>query len=370
MSAKRFRARRARLEWLEPRQMLAGDVFVSVVDGNLVVEGDAQNNQVAITAGAEPGSLVIRGLDGTNIVRAAAETSPPTSEVVVTGVTGGARIGLGAGDDRLVLASVGFQRGVSIRMGEGNDSVAIGLRPTPEVAAEVVEPPMNGSVRIGGSLEISTGEGNDRVHVDQAGIGGQLNIETGAGNDGVRLGHQPPPVAAASTVATDANLEPEIAPVLRVMRATNINLGAGEDELAADAVMAAQGLTVNAGEGSDALHLNHVSSGGPLTLLGGAGNGADNIDLAHVRAGTAAILTGAGNDRVQIVDSAFRVLGVALESGDDTLTIGRTQAQWAFLLGGDGTDTFNNRGGNRFGHRFVRGFETVTNPETEPAPIV
>ena len=95
MAVSKFGRRRARIEALETRQLLAGDVMVGVVGGNLVVQGDELGNQVAITAGAEPGSYVVRGLDGTNIVQASGEAGegPAVHEVVVTGVTRGARIG-------------------------------------------------------------------------------------------------------------------------------------------------------------------------------------------------------------------------------------------------------------------------------------
>lgn len=367
MSARKFRARGTRIERLEARQMMAGDVLVNVVEGNLIVEGDAQGNQVAITAGPEPGSYLVRGLDGTNIVRPAADVASPAIEVVVKGVTGGARIALGAGDDRLALANASFRGGVSIRMGEGNDGVAIGLRPVVEAGSETPAP-SPGSVRIGGPLNISTGEGNDRVHLDQAGIGGPLNIETGGGNDAVRLGHQsPPPVELAADTGVDS--KPEIVPALRVMQAVNVNLGTGNDEFNADAVKTDQGMNVNAGEGSDALHIDQLWSSGPLTLIGGPGDGADNIDLAHARAAMAFINTGAGNDRVRILDSAFRVLGVALEDGDDTLAVGNTKAEWAFALGGEGLDTLRNLGGNRFGRRFVYGFETMVDAEPQPVTV-
>lgn len=354
MSKRKFCARGARMERLEYRQMMAGDVLVNVVDGNLIVEGDAAANQVAITAGPEPGSYLVRGLDGTNIRRPAAEVSPPLSETVVKGVTGSARIALGAGDDRLVLANVGFQGDVSIHMGEGNDGVAI------------MPPP--GSVRIGGALNVSTGEGNDRVHIDQGSVGGPLNIETGGGNDAVRLGHRSPVVEPTIALAlTDSDAT--VPPALRVMRGINVNLGSGNDEINADAVFAGNGVSVNAGEGSDAIRIDHLSSGSLLALSGGPGDDADKIEIAHARAGSALINTGGGNDHVRIVDSAFRVLGVLLDGGSDTLEIGRTKAEWVFALGGDGLDTLNNLGGNHFGRRFVHGFETLVNPEPAPAPV-
>lgn len=371
MSVRRFGGRHARLEALESRQLLAGDVLVSVVNGNLVVEGDELGNQVAITAGPEPGAYIVRGLDGTNIVQspAPAEGTPTVNEVIVTGVTDGARIGLGAGDDRLVLANLGFRGGVFIRMGEGNDEVAIGLQPATEPNPEIgslVQTDANGSVRIGGPLSIGTGEGNDRVHIDQANIGGQLHVETGLDDDVVRLGHPtPPPSEDPTALVTDSEMQSGTMPSLREARGVDIDLGAGHDEFFADAIKVNLGLSVNGGEGDDALLAHHAWVGGPLSLLGGGGDGADNVDLAHVRAGTAAVLTGAGRDHVRIVDSVFRVLGVALGEGDDRLDLRGNTAQWAVLLGGAGTDALHNMGGNRFKHRFVHGFEPLPTPADE-----
>lgn len=370
MSARTFGGRRARFESLELRQLLAGDVTVSVVEGNLVVEGDELANQIAITAGEVPGTYIVRGLDGTNVVHSptpTAETSP-VDEVVVTGVTGDARIGLGAGDDRLVVSNVGFRGGVLVRMGEGNDEVAIGLRPVPEANPESVstaEPEMSDFVRIRGALKIGTGEGDDKVHVDHAVIGGQLRVEAGRGEDVVRLGHADPPTPGDLTSATAV-----VRNVLRVDQGIDVELGAGRDQLFADAVLTGHGLLANGGEGEDALHTHHVRSGGPLVLLGGGGDSADTIDVARVRAGTALLATGDGNDHVRIVDSAFRVLGVALGNGDDSLRLRGNKAGWAFLLGGDGTDELHNVSGNRFGHHFDYGFESHADPSDEPDSIV
>jgi hypothetical protein len=108
--------------------------------------------------------------------------------------------------------------------------------------------------------------------------------------------------------------------------------------------------------------LHDARVGGALALLGGDGDGGDNVDLVHVRAGTASVHTGAGNDHVRIVDSAFRVLGVGLGEGDDSLDLGGNKAVWAYLRGGEGIDTLHLLGGNRFVHRVVEGFEPLPDP--------
>ncbi len=123
MSAKQSRSRRARFESLEPKQLLAGDVLVSVVEGRLIVEGDELGNQIAITAGPEPGTYTVHGLDGTNVILQPPPMDPaatpepagePTSTVVVHGVRS-VGIGMGDGDDRVVLREVNFRGDVGIR---------------------------------------------------------------------------------------------------------------------------------------------------------------------------------------------------------------------------------------------------------------
>ena len=80
MSVRRFCGRRAgRSKRLEPRQLLAGDVSVSVVGGNLVVEGDELGNGSLSRPVPSAGALYrFRGLDGTNMVQspAPAEGTP------------------------------------------------------------------------------------------------------------------------------------------------------------------------------------------------------------------------------------------------------------------------------------------------------
>ena len=75
--------RAARFESLEQRQLLAGDVLVNVVRGNLVIEGDAEGNEIAVTAGVERGAFLVTGLNGTTVHQ---DGQTPASEVTITGV--------------------------------------------------------------------------------------------------------------------------------------------------------------------------------------------------------------------------------------------------------------------------------------------
>jgi hypothetical protein len=315
--AKKF-GRAARFESLEERQLLAGDVLVNVMRGNLVIQGDAADNEIAITAGAEPGSFVVTGLNGTTVHQ---NGQSPASEVTVTGVRSDVRIG----------------------MGEGNDSVSIE------------------GVGVRGDVLIRTGAGNDEVSIDDSGIGGRLAIGTDGDNDSVALGSE---AAPAPTPAGARGGELEGA--LRVRKGIHIDLGSGNDTLTLDQVATSIGVGVNAGAGDDAVSAN-VATGTVFAVLGG--DGTDTISLADLRARHLGVHAGAGDDDVTIQDSVFATLGVALGEGGDTLSIGGNQARIAVLLGGAGVDTLEEPSENDFRFEFVRGFEVPEDANsTTPIP--
>jgi hypothetical protein len=299
--------RAARFESLEQRQLLAGDVLVNVVRGDLVIQGDAADNEIAITAGAEPGSYVVTGLNGTTVHQ---NGQDPASDVTVTGV----------------------RRDVRIGMGEGNDSVSI------EAA------------RVRGDVLIRTGTGNDEVSVDDVGIGGRLAIGTDGGDDTVSLGSATEEPEPTPTGARGGDLEG----ALRVRKGIHVDLGTENDTLTLDQVATSIGVGVNAGSGDDSVSAEDAS-GVVFAVLGG--DGTDTISLADLRARHLGVHAGAGDDDVAIADSIFSTLGVALGAGDDTLSIGGNQARIAVLLGGTGEDTLEEPSENEFRFEFVRGFE-------------
>jgi hypothetical protein len=360
---------------------MAGDVSVSVVGGQLVIEGDELGNQIAITSGTEPGSYVVHGLEGTNVIlQPPADPTDPAlagesdgdsmSMVVVHGVRG-ARIAMGDGNDRVVLREARFHGDVGIRMGMGDDQVVVGpLRqtmpePAPLATADGEAPPdempmLRPSVGVGGSLRIGTGEGSDRVHVASASIRGTLGVATDGGNDIVVLG-KPATDAPVEPVATFDPLGP-VDPMLRgaalrVAGGIHIELGEGDDGLTVNMVGAAGGLSADGGLGGDHLGVRASRVGRALLLFGGEGEGADHVVVNHVAAHVAGIRTGAGNDTVRIIDSLFHLLGVALDGGNDSLAVEGNKAYAAVLLGGEGEDTLLGLSHNRFRRQLVRGFE-------------
>ena len=311
--------RSARFEALEQRQLLAGDVLVNVVRGDLLIRGDAEGNEIAVTAGAEPGTYVVAGLNGTTVHQ---EGQTPATEVRVSGVRNDVRIGLG----------------------EGNDSVSMV------------------DARVAGSVSIHTGAGDDEVTVDQVAARGGLGIDTGEDNDTVSLGSEND-TGATPLGERDGALEG----ALRIRKGIRVNLGNGNDTLTLENAATHVGIGVNGGLGDDSISASGTSAT-VLAVLGG--DGTDTISLNEVRVRHAGIHAGAGNDDVTIEDSVFATLGVALGEGDDTLSIGGNQARFAVFLGGLGEDTLERLSENEFGFRIVRGFENPAdvNGSTIPLP--
>ncbi len=336
-----FCANRAlRIESLEQKQMLAGDVLVNVVNGVLTLEGDDLGNQVVVSSGEEPNTFVIRGLDGTQIIEGDAE---PGTEIIVEGVRHGLRANLGGGDDVLRVEDAVFRGNVAINTGAGNDRVVIGALPVEMEALLAVddETTDTASVRLGRNLLIHTGEGDDTVVIADTVGRGSLVVETGRGDDTVRLGR------ADETEPTDD----ETAAVSSVE---------SEADFAAD-VSFALGVHVGLGAGDDTLHVHNLRAGG-LHANGGAG--ADTMRIEDVRSHAIILWGGLGDeaDIVSVGDVVTRLLFAHLGGGDDTLTLKGVKAQLALLHGGAGeADTLTLLGENMIRHRRVAGFE-IRNP--------
>ena len=325
--------RRGRFELLEQRQLLAGDVLVNVVDGILMVRGDALDNKIMIAAGAEAGDFVVTGLDGTTVHE---DGQTPGAEVTVTGVHS-AKVGLGAGNDLVAVVGANVRGHLAIRTGAGDDRVLIGTGgDAPELVGVL---PADVAVNVRGLLSIDTNGDHDRVAVDDASIG-RLAINAGVGNDDVSLG---------STAAVD-----ESGARLRVHRGIHVNLGDGNDELNMDQLRVRGGIIALGGPGDDTLNATSTRSHA-LAVLGGGGM--DSVSLTHIDAHHLGIHTGDDSDSVDVRDSVFTSFGVSLGDGNDTLTTAALQARFAVMLGGDGEDTLDVISQNDFAHEVVHGFE-------------
>jgi hypothetical protein len=338
--------RKLRLESLEHKKMLAGDVFVSFAQGTLQIEGDELANQVAISSGETPGSYVITGLQDTSVTLVDGDGNPvdPPADaaenvVVVEGVRRGIRANMGDGDDVVNVNDLRTRSNVSIRTGEGDDVVRVGVRPEvtdgeTDETAPIAEP----DVVIGGSLRIGTAAGEDRVVINHTNVGRALSVATGTEDDTVRIGRGEPAEADSADEAPPATAD------VRAGR-THIHLGQGDDS-ARIQDLHTRNLGVRGGQGDDAIGIEGVRARG-----------------IHVHGGR-----GAGADTVVIRDSVTSSLFAALGDGDDTLTMGGVKARLALLFGGQGeADTLNDLGDNMIRHQRAIGFELPADEEQAPS---
>ena len=185
---------------LQPRNLLAGDVTVTVDDFALTVLGDFEDNQILIV-GSPDGSVTVSGLEdttinggtgpfvsGPNLETAEILTFEGNDEVEIRGLVleddlilladeGDDSIDIqdinaddievvgGDGNDVLEFDNVFSRDSIEIIGGDGDDTVAIG------------------AVASGDDASIDTGSGDDLFAADNLGIGENLDLEFGDGDD-------------------------------------------------------------------------------------------------------------------------------------------------------------------------------------------
>jgi hypothetical protein len=157
--AKKRKAIRLGVEVLESRNLLSGDVTASVVNGDLIITGDALDNQLRIDQlGLAAGEFRITGERFTNV-------NGDSAPLAVSGVTRDVFIALGGQRDKLVLDGGVVPRDLRISTAAAKDVVLIN------------------QTKIGGDLKVITGAGNDSVHLVGLEVQGRTSVVTGAGDD-------------------------------------------------------------------------------------------------------------------------------------------------------------------------------------------
>ena len=150
------------LETLEDRRMMAGDVTARVVNGDLVITGDNQSNEMYLYDNGD-GSYVMFGENGTRI--------NGLSGYPLDGVSDDIRINLRGGDNRIALLGLDLADDITIRTGSGNDKIILS------------------EATIRSNLRMRTGGGDDSIRIMTSTILGQFNAATGAGNDEIAATH-------------------------------------------------------------------------------------------------------------------------------------------------------------------------------------
>lgn len=351
-----------RLVPLDDRIVPAGNVTVSVVAGDLIIQGDnnAVGNQIIVNE-TSVNQYTIGGLTGTTV--------NGSSAFLAAGVTRDIRATFGSGNDSFSVNTSVFPstdvRDVIVRMGAGNDdatidnvrarNVAVSQSPDDvgndsvdlagtggRISGNVTIADQNGSsnvsvtVAIGGNLTISNQNGFDAITVAAPSrIGGAVRIADTAGTSGsimavgARIG-KGLTIANHSTGSSQIFLtQATIGGNLLVtdVGGTHIDLsgvtvggstlvtgGAGDDVIRSDTGSTTEffggNVTLSLGQGANLVVLTGIPNGarsmlgGKLTVTGGNGGTSVNLDSFNVL-GTTTITTGTGADGVDVNDCLF-----------------------------------------------------------------
>jgi hypothetical protein len=283
---------RLRLEPLEQRRLLAGDVTTNLAaNGTLEIRGDDEGNEIVISAALDDegvaieNSFLITGLNGTTI-----DGEPGSPGLVVEDVRN-IDVRLGDGDDIVQLTDAVVRNNVNIQTGAGNDQAWIGQFEG-QAAAEAIalaelpdeflalDPPaitFGGAVLVRGKLTVGTGDDDDVVAVTDAVVRGDATINAGDGNDQVFItaladledGDLATGLANLTTIESD----PERG--LDVRGRLKVNLGDGDDSLTAFHVNARRGFFIDDPQQDTDFLLSDVDGGnrGVVITHGSNGNG-------------------------------------------------------------------------------------------------
>jgi hypothetical protein len=382
---RRTKVRGLALEVFETRTLLAGNVFVAVDDGSLVVTGDSADNGVAIQQ-TNTGRYVVTGFDlgGTTTVNGG------TAPVVMTDVTKDILVDLRDGNDALVMSNSADN--LQALADSGTHGTAGTITPSPEasdpsVAATQLAVPRNLLIQIGagddsvglnvnvgqttaGTARIDTGAGADTAFIQDSQIHDDLTLDAGDGAD---------------TVTFDG---------VEANDSIFANLGGGDDHFTAQNLQAAR-LGLYGSAGADQLGLTDSEITAEAVIFGGAGD--DRVSASGITAGDLTLNAGDGNDQVSLLDStvsnsamlsmgngndAVRLDNLSVEeslvalmgAGTDSLTVRNTDAHDAYFNGGAGRDTLDlgakkhghhNSNTNSLGKVFVSSFETKLGDEVK-----
>jgi hypothetical protein len=319
--------RRRMFERLESRNMMAGDVTVAVINGELIVTGDGLDNWIRFTNPANP---EIEGRDSPNGVPTSINGVPNGSFTYEGLVTGDVRISMGGGNDRVDLAgefpaaftalgeagddninggSFGFRTDglMTVDAGVGNDIIRLLAR----------------TFRVGGgpglfaqSIILRGGDGNDTVDLAEIHATNDVVIESGAGAD--RLGWS----------------------FGRVGGFLGVDMGADYDEINGIHQVNATVGSFRMGTGTAFFLLSACNFSGDFAIF--TDEGADFVQISTTRVmGTSYVITGGGGDYVQLNQSRFAQLQWNTGGGSDFVDFRASIADEIFATLSEDSDWLN-----------------------------
>ncbi len=334
MSASTKRGKRLFGESLEPREMLAGDVSVSVFHGNLYITGDNASNYVLVEGTGTSGQFTVSGLSDANS-NPTSINHVPNDTKTVDGVTGSVIVSLKGGDDFFGFTNGTVGGDLLIDMGAGDDETGVGLFPIPVSVTTVVsrptvkplQVPINPtSATICGSLWVNLGSGDNSLIESSLLVKGSESITGDGGDDDVTLTDNGGLGAGVNTLGTGVT----------ILRNLSINLGGGSNDVEAYDLDVDGSMWLSAGGenfvelaivtiGCDA-SFNFWGGGDQHFLLGPEPTLGTTLGTQNHVGGNLSVSTGWGSDVVE--ESSLAVGGsnwIYTDGGDDEVLVGAAQ---------------------------------------------
>jgi hypothetical protein len=273
------RFRKLRLEQMEARQMMAGDITASVVNGNLILtEADGQaglDNSVVISQVA-PGQIRLTG-NGTSDGSKSLINGEASQ---VFNVTGSLNVNFGGGSDLVVFDG-------ATRPTFQDVTLNLGAPASQPLSTPDVDQVMMFDANIRGSLTVNTGAENDWVFISNADIGDDVGIDnvkinSGAGPDTVHLKNLRGLINGSIDIQTfDAfsEMDKDIVAIEKTFAKFNVGIrtGGGNDEIYLNNVTAYQDMNLDAGAGDDKVEISYATA--VDDLMADLGDGADTLTI-------------------------------------------------------------------------------------------
>ncbi len=361
-----------RVEPLEQRLLLAGNVTADLIDGQLIITGDDLANAIVIAMDPEGTCWVTALPDDDN---ADAATTLINGQVEATGFIGvhSITVNLHGGDDILNVhdsewpggmprgRDLNLSGGLTLNMGDGNDTIRFVDR--------------GHATYIGGDLAIDTGAGDDSIEVQTpvTSVGGDVHIITGSGQDYVMVDR----MFVAGNLHVDSGTESDTVTFRWATIDGNVTVEtlSGDDRVRFVWASSGGSMTLDTGDGDDQVKLTSVSVAADTAI--NTGSGEDYVKVSRSDVGSLAIDTGDGDDVATISKGDINhSLVVDLGRGEDLLTaVDNVVGELAHFQGGLGPDLINEdlEEANDFAKLLVEGFgeaEFEPDPVPEPAPQI
>jgi FKBP-type peptidyl-prolyl cis-trans isomerase len=313
---------------LESRQLLAGNVNVTLQGDILQINGDFADNEIHVT-GISNGRAQVFGLGGTTI-------NGGNSGFVSSGPVRNVSMQMGNGDDSVTVENLVLSGFIDVDLGVGNDSLTLrhmnvrSLNVNGRAGDDVIQ---IHSVYSRDYIIIQTHEGDDTISITSMATNRGVLIDTGDGADTIAIGHFG---ARANVVVNTGGGNDRVVLTGPYFASTSqFSLGSGHDtfivmpQLSSSTANFGKQLRVFAGDGNDSVFLGPgTSARRSVSLDGGPGNDSLGIPGASLRRPNFTSFENASGNVNAALDSFYERL---LSLNIDTTPYGRVPVQSATL---------------------------------------